>query len=58
MGILLVFDITDENSFANVRNWMRQIDQNAAANVNRVLIGNKCDCDASERVSSSFTTSI
>jgi Ras-related protein Rab-8A len=49
MGILLVYDVTDENSFSNVRNWMRQIDQNAAANVNRVLIGNKCDCDASER---------
>ena len=43
--------MTDENSFANVRNWMRQIDQNASANVNRILIGNKCDCDAKERVS-------
>lgn len=49
MGILLVYDVSDETSFANVRNWMRQIDQNAAENVNRVLIGNKCDVDASER---------
>lgn len=49
MGILLVYDVSDENSFNNVRNWMRQIDQNAAENVNRVLIGNKCDVDASER---------
>jgi Ras-related protein Rab-8A len=51
MGILLVYDVADENSFNNVRNWMRQIDQNAAENVNRVLIGNKCDVDAAERVS-------
>jgi len=51
MGILLVYDVTDENSFANVRNWMRQIDQNASANVNRLLIANKCDCDDSDRVS-------
>ncbi|RYY81377.1 hypothetical protein EON63_15550, partial [archaeon] len=51
MGILLVYDVSDENSFTNVRNWMRQIDQNAAENVNRILIGNKCDVDASERVS-------
>lgn len=51
MGILLVYDVTDDNSFANVRNWMRQIDQNAAENVNRILIGNKCDCDPAERVS-------
>jgi Ras-related protein Rab-8A len=50
MGILLVYDVADETSFVNVRNWMRQIDQNAAENVNRILIGNKCDVDASERV--------
>ena len=50
MGILLVYDVTDELSFQNVRNWMRQIDQNAAENVNRILIGNKSDVDPSERV--------
>ena len=46
MGILLVYDVSDENSFVNVRNWMRQIDQNAAENVNRILIGNKADVDS------------
>ena len=54
MGILLVYDVSDENSFTNVRNWMRQIDQNAAENVNRILIGNKADIDQEnpgERVS-------
>jgi Ras-related protein Rab-8A len=50
MGILLVYDVTDDTSFGNVRNWMRQIQQNAAENVNRVLLGNKCDIDPSERV--------
>ena len=50
MGILLVYDVSDETSFLNVRNWMRQIDQNAAENVNRILIGNKSDVDPSERV--------
>ena len=49
MGILLVYDVSDEASFNNVRNWMRQIDQNAAENVNRVLVGNKCDVSDSER---------
>eukprot|EP01036_Dinobryon_divergens_P003016 gene3016-3969_t len=49
MGILLVYDVTDENSFANVRSWMKQIDTNAAENVNKLLIGNKSDCDPSER---------
>lgn len=54
MGILLVYDVSDESSFANVRNWMRQIEQNAAENVNRILIGNKADIDPSERVSVCF----
>jgi Ras-related protein Rab-8A len=51
MGILLVYDVTDERSFQNVKNWMRQIEQHASENVNKVLIGNKCDVPASERVS-------
>lgn len=54
MGILLVYDVSDEQSFTNVRNWMRQIDQNAAENVTRILIGNKCDVDPSDRVSHIF----
>lgn len=54
MGILLVYDVAEESSFSNVRNWMRQIDQNAAENVNRILIGNKSDVDPSERVSSNL----
>lgn len=43
MGILLVYDVTDEQSFANIRNWIRNIEQHAADNVDKVLIGNKCD---------------
>mmetsp|Transcript_24192 Transcript_24192/g.21997 ORF Transcript_24192/g.21997 Transcript_24192/m.21997 type:complete len:213 (+) Transcript_24192:120-758(+) len=49
MGILLVYDVSEDSSFSNVRNWMRQIDQNAAENVNRILIGNKSDVDAADR---------
>lgn len=50
MGILLVYDVTDERSFQNVKNWMKQIEQHASENVNRVLIGNKCDVPPAERV--------
>jgi Ras-related protein Rab-8A len=49
MGILLVYDVTDESSFGAVENWMRQIEANANSNVNVFLIGNKCDCTAAER---------
>mmetsp|Transcript_2540 Transcript_2540/g.3838 ORF Transcript_2540/g.3838 Transcript_2540/m.3838 type:complete len:124 (+) Transcript_2540:417-788(+) len=43
MGILLVYDVTDENSFQNIRNWVRNIEQHAADNVDKILIGNKSD---------------
>ena len=43
MGILLVYDVTDESSFTNVRQWMRNIEQHASKNVDKILIGNKCD---------------
>jgi Ras-related protein Rab-8A len=43
MGILLVYDVTDDKSFHNIRNWIRNIEQHASENVNKILIGNKCD---------------
>eukprot|EP00879_Flechtneria_rotunda_P002040 GHRR01002218.1.p1 GENE.GHRR01002218.1~~GHRR01002218.1.p1 ORF type:complete len:215 (+),score=57.19 GHRR01002218.1:336-980(+) len=43
MGILLVYDVTDEASFNNIRNWMRNIEQHASDNVNKILVGNKSD---------------
>merc|ERR1712166_598002 len=43
MGILLVYDVTDEQSFQNIRSWMRNIEQHANTEVVKVLLGNKCD---------------
>jgi Ras-related protein Rab-8A len=43
MGILLVYDVTDEKSFNNIRNWIRNIEQHATESVNKMLIGNKSD---------------
>jgi len=42
-GILLVYDVTDRNSFISIRNWVAQIQMHADVNVNKILIGNKCD---------------
>lgn len=36
MGILLVYDVTDEASFNNVRNWMKNIETHASSTVNKV----------------------
>eukprot|EP01121_Diplochlamys_sp_Union-15-3_P006076 TRINITY_DN1653_c0_g1_i2.p1 TRINITY_DN1653_c0_g1~~TRINITY_DN1653_c0_g1_i2.p1 ORF type:complete len:212 (+),score=21.46 TRINITY_DN1653_c0_g1_i2:22-636(+) len=43
MGILMVYDVTEEKSFNNIRNWFRSIEQHASENVNKILLGNKCD---------------
>ncbi|TVU41338.1 hypothetical protein EJB05_14845, partial [Eragrostis curvula] len=51
MGILLVYDITDEASFNNIRNWIRNIEQHASDNVNKILVGNKVDMDGKRVIS-------
>ena len=42
-GIILMYDVTDRNSFGNIRNWMKQIDANVTKSVKKVLVGHKCD---------------
>lgn len=43
MGIVLTYAVTDKKSFQNIENWLKQIQNNAAADVVIVLVGNKCD---------------
>jgi len=50
-GILLVYDVTDRNSFISIRNWVAQIQMHADVNVNKILIGNKCDCPDQRAIS-------
>ena len=42
-GVLLVYDSTDPMSFNNVRNWLKQIEQNAEPDILKVLVANKSD---------------
>lgn len=51
MGFLLMFDLTHEESFVNVRSWLSQLQTHAyCEDPTIVLIGNKCDLDGRERV--------
>jgi len=43
MGIMLVYDITSEKSFDNIKNWIRNIEEHAAQDVEKMILGNKCD---------------
>jgi len=42
-GIIVVYDITDAESFNNVKQWLHEIDRYASENVNKLLVGNKSD---------------
>ena len=42
-GIIIVYDITDQVSFNNVKQWLQEIDRYACDNVNKLLVGNKSD---------------
>lgn len=44
-GIMLVYDVTNRKSFEAIDAWISQIDLHAGESVNKVLIGNKSDCD-------------
>ncbi|WFC97793.1 GTP-binding protein [Malassezia yamatoensis] len=50
MGILLVFDLTDEKSFNDIRNWYKDVEQHASEGVRKILVGNKCDWEEKRAV--------
>ncbi|KAG4169160.1 hypothetical protein ERO13_A12G068900v2 [Gossypium hirsutum] len=50
-GIIIVYDVTDQESFNNVKQWLSEIDRYASDNVNKLLVGNKCDLTANKVVS-------
>eukprot|EP01064_Diplonema_japonicum_P024096 TRINITY_DN34576_c0_g1_i1.p1 TRINITY_DN34576_c0_g1~~TRINITY_DN34576_c0_g1_i1.p1 ORF type:complete len:204 (+),score=24.02 TRINITY_DN34576_c0_g1_i1:43-654(+) len=53
-GVILVYDITDEESFEKLDSWMEEIDNyKSFPDVVKLLVGNKTDLEASRKVSAS-----
>jgi len=50
MGIMLVYDITNEKSFDNIKNWIRNIEEHASSDVEKMVLGNKCDMNDRRQV--------
>ena len=50
-GIIMVYDITDKQSFKDIDNWLAEVEKHASENVNKLLVGNKCDLESNRQVS-------
>ncbi|GIY41808.1 ras-related protein Rab-8A, partial [Caerostris extrusa] len=42
-GILVMYDVTNMDSFNHLTYWFRNVEENASQDVVKVLVGNKCD---------------
>ena len=45
MGIMLVYDIANAKSFDNIAKWLRTIQEHANTDVEKMILGNKCDME-------------
>jgi len=48
---MIVYDITDKQTFRAVEGWMSEVEKYASANVQILLIGNKSDAEELRQVS-------
>jgi GTPase SAR1 family protein len=48
---MVVYDITDPESFNNINSWLIEIEKNANKNVYKYLVGNKSDLEQSRQIS-------
>lgn len=49
-GALLVYDITDEDSFAKVKNWVKELRKMLGNDICLCIVGNKIDLDRDRHV--------
>jgi GTPase SAR1 family protein len=50
-GALLVFDITDNDTFVRVQNWVKELRKMLGKDVALAIAGNKCDLERNRVVS-------
>lgn len=49
-GIVLVFDLTNKESFDNLQCWIKEIHKTGVENSSMILIGNKCDLTEKRKI--------
>merc|ERR1712178_16718 len=49
-GIIVVYDVTEQDTFHAVERWMTEIERFAGPDVNKMMVGNKCDMVSKKQV--------
>ncbi len=49
-GIVVVYDVSNQDTFVNVKQWLHEIDRYAGDNVKILLVGNKNDLDSKREI--------
>jgi small GTP-binding protein len=50
-GIILMYDVSSEQTFINIKTWLATIKENATEKIKIVLVGNKIDDEQTRKVS-------
>ena len=51
MGALIVYDITNENSFYNLQSWVSMVKEECGKHMQILIVGNKSDLDSKRAIS-------
>ena len=50
MGAIIIYDITNEKSYNNLKEWMKLIREECGKHMQIIMVGNKCDLDSERKI--------
>ena len=51
MGAIIIYDITNERSYNNLKEWIKLIREECGKHMQIIMVGNKCDLDSERKIS-------
>ncbi len=49
-GVLLVYDVSNRETFENIADWVNEVDRYVTGNVTKIIIGNKTDLQTTRAI--------
>lgn len=50
MGAIIIYDITNEKSYNNLKSWVQLIREECGSHMQIIIVGNKCDLDSERKI--------